>query len=190
MNTYINRRDWIVKNSKEVYDNPWITVRHSDVITPGDTDGIYGEVNFKNLAIGIIPIDQNGYTWRVGQFRFPLNTYSWEIPEGGGPIGIDPLESAKRELLEEVGYTAEEWNEFLQMDLSNSVTNERAVVFLAESLTFLNINHKDIEKLRLERLHFSTLYNQVIKGEITDSISVAAVLKLAVLRPEFLEIKK
>ena len=91
MNTYINRGDWIVKNSKEVYDNPWITVRHSDVITPGDTDGIYGEVNFKNLAIGIIPIDQNGYTWRVGQFRFPLNTYSWEIPEGGGPIGIDPL---------------------------------------------------------------------------------------------------
>ena len=190
MNTYINRGDWIVKNSKEVYDNPWITVRHSDVITPGDTDGIYGEVNFKNLAIGIIPIDQNGYTWRVGQFRFTLNTYSWEIPEGGGPIGIDPLESAKRELLEEVGYTAEEWNEFLQMDLSNSVTNERAVVFLAESLTFLGTDHEDTENLRLERLHFSTLYNQVIKGEITDSISVAAVLKLAVLRPEFLEIKK
>ena len=113
MNTYINRGDWIVKNSKEVYDNPWITVRHSDVITPADTDGIYGEVNFKNLAIGIIPIDQNGYTWRVGQFRFPLNTYSWEIPEGGGLIGIDPLESAKRELLEEVGYAAEEWNKFL-----------------------------------------------------------------------------
>ena len=100
------------------------------------------------------------------------------------------MESAKCELLEEVGYAAEEWNEFLPMDLSNSVTNERAVVFLAESLTFLNINHKDIENLRLERLHFSTLYNQVIKGEITDSISVAAVLKLAVLRPEFLEIKK
>jgi len=190
MNTYINRGDWIVKNSKEVYDNPWITVRHSDVITPGDTDGIYGEVNFKNLAIGIIPIDQNGYTWRVGQFRFPLNTYSWEIPEGGGPIGIDPLESAKRELLEEVGYTAEEWIEFLQIDLSNSVINERAVIFLAESLTFLGTNHEDIENFRLECLHFNILNNQVIKREITDSISVAAVLKLAVLRPEFLEIKK
>ena len=190
MNTYINRGDWIVKNSNEVYDNPWITVYHQDVITPGNTIGIYGTVEFKNLAIGIIPIDQDGYTWRVGQFRFPLNQYSWEIPEGGGPIGINPLESAKRELQEEVGYSAEHWSKFLQMDLSNSVTNERAVVFLAESLTFLGTSHEDTENLRLERLHFSKLYKQVLDGDITDSISVAAVLKLAVLRPEFLEIKE
>ncbi len=190
MNTYINRGDWIVKNSNQAYDNAWITVRHYDVITPGNTEGIYGEVHFKNLAIGIIPIDQDGYTWRVGQFRFPINTYSWEIPEGGGPIGINPLDSAKRELQEEVGYSAEHWSEFLQMDLSNSVTNERAVVFLAESLTFLGTSHDDTENLRLERLHFSTLYTQVLEGSIKDSISVAAVLKLAALRPEFLEIKK
>ena len=190
MNIYINRGDWIVKNFNEVYDNAWITVRHYEVITPGGTTGIYGEVNFKNLAIGIIPIDHEGYTWRVGQFRFPLNAYSWEIPEGGGPLGVNPLESAKRELQEEVGYTADEWTEFLQIDLSNSVTNERAVVFLAESLTFLGISHEDTENLRLERLHFSTLYNQVLKGLITDSISVAAVLKLAAIRPDFLEIKK
>ena len=126
----------------------------------------------------------------MGQFRFPLNAYSWEIPEGGGPLGINPLESAKRELQEEVGYTADEWTEFLQMDLSNSVTNERAMVFLAESLTFLGTSHEDTENLRLERLHFSTLYNQVLNGSIRDSISVAAVLKLAAIRPDFLEIKK
>jgi hypothetical protein len=89
-----------------------------------------------------------------------------------------------------VGYAAEEWNEFLQMDLSNSVTNERAIVFLAESLTFLGTSHEDTENLRLERLHFSSLYNQVLNGVITDSISVAAVLKLAILRPEFLKINK
>lgn len=135
-------------------------------------------------------VDEEGYTWRVGQFRFPLNAYSWEIPEGGGPLGINPLESAKRELQEEVGYAADEWTEFLHMDLSNSVTNERAVVFLAESLTFLGTSHEDTENLRLERLHFSTLYNQVLNGSIRDSISVAAVLKLAIIRPDFLEIKK
>ena len=188
MNININRGDWIVKNSNEAYENPWITVRHHDVITPGGNKGIYGEVNFKNIAIGIIPIDEDGYTWRVGQFRFPINKYSWEIPEGGGPIGINPLESAKRELQEEVGYTAKQWSEFLQLDLSNSVTNERAIVFLAESLTFIGTSHEDTENLRLERLHFSTLYQQVLNGLITDSISVAAVLKLALLRPEFLEI--
>ena len=190
MNININRGDWIVKNSNEAYENAWITVRHHDVITPGGTKGIYGEVNFKNIAIGIIPIDEDGYTWRVGQFRFPLNAYSWEIPEGGGPLGINPLESAKRELQEEVGYAADEWTEFLQMDLSNSVTNEHAMVFLAESLTFLGTSHEDTENLRLERLHFSTLYNQVLNGSIRDSISVAAVLKLAAIRPDFLEIKK
>ena len=126
----------------------------------------------------------------MGQFRFLLNAYSWEIPEGGGPLGVNPLESAKRELQEEVGYTADEWTEFIQIDLSNSVTNKRAVVFLAEFLTFLYTSHEDTENLRLERLHFSTLYNQVLKRLITDSISVAAVLKLAAIRPDFLEIKK
>ena len=126
----------------------------------------------------------------MGQFRFPLNAYSWEIPEGGGPLRVNPLESAKRELQEEVGYTADEWTEFIQIDLSNSVTNKRAVVFLAESLTFLYKYHEDTENIRLERLHFSTLYNQVLKRLITDSISVAAVLKLAAIRPDFLEIKK
>ena len=126
----------------------------------------------------------------MGQFRFLLNAYSWEIPEGDGPLGVHPLESAKRELQEEVGYTADEWTEFIQIDLSNSVTNKRAVVFLAEFLTFLYTSHEDTENLRLERLHFSTLYNQVLKRLITDSISVAAVLKLAAIRPDFLEIKK
>lgn len=187
MNTYIYKGDWKIKSSKEEYSNPWISLVHHEVITPGGTDGIYGEVQFKNVAIGIIPIDEEGYTWRVGQFRFPLNAYSWEIPEGGGPHDEPGLNSAQRELREEVGYEATHWEKFLEMDLSNSVSNERAEVYLAKGLTFLGTQHEDTENLTLERLHFSELYAQVLEGSIRDSISVAAVLKLAVMYPELLQ---
>lgn len=187
MNKYIYRGDWKIKASNEVYSNPWIKIVHHEVITPGDTDGIYGEVQFKNIAIGIIPIDDKGFTWRVGQYRFPLEAYSWEIPEGGGPVDIDPIESAKRELREEVGYEAGRWLNFLEMDLSNSVSNERAIVYLAEDLEFVGTEHEDTENLKIERIHFKDLHAQVMAGEIRDSISVAAVLKLALLRPELLE---
>ena len=187
MNTYIYKGDWKIKSSEDVYSNPWISIVHHEVITPGGTDGIYGEVKFKNVAIGIIPIDAEGYTWRVGQFRFPLNAYSWEIPEGGGPHHESSLHSAQRELREEVGYQASHWEKFLEMDLSNSVSNERAEVYLAKGLTFLGTEHEETENLALERLHFSELYQQVLSGEIRDSISVAAVLKLAVMYPELLQ---
>lgn len=187
MNTYIYRGDWKIKSSEEVYTNPWISIVHHEVITPGNTEGVYGEVNFKNVAIGIIPIDAQGFTWRVGQYRFPLHAYSWEIPEGGGPHHEESLVSAQRELREEVGYKAEYWEKFLEMDLSNSVTNERAEVYLAKDLTFLGTEHEATENLTLERLHFSELYEQVLSGEIRDSISVAAVLKLSVMYPELLQ---
>ena len=158
-----------------------------NVLTPGGSTGIYGEVHFKNLAIGILPIDENGFTWRVGQFRFPLNSYSWEIPEGGGSLGIDPLESAKRELLEEVGYTAKTWTPLLELHLSNSVSDEKAIVFLAEDLTEGISQPEDTENLTVEKIHFSELYQQVMDGIITDSISVATVLKLSILRPRLLK---
>lgn len=187
MNTYINRGDWKIKSSERMYSNPWIHIIHHEVVTPSGTDGIYGEVQFKNVAIGIIPIDEEGYTWRVGQYRFPLDAYSWEIPEGGGPLEDQTIESAKRELLEEVGYQANYWEKFLELDLSNSVTNERAEVFLARELTFLGTQHEETENLALERLHFADLHQQVLNGEIRDSISVAAVLKLGLLYPEFLQ---
>ena len=187
MNSIIYKGDWIIKGSKVTYENPWIKVNHHDVVTPGGSVGIYGEVQFKNLAIGILPIDKEGYTWRVGQFRFPLNTYSWEIPEGGGPHGTDPLKSAKRELLEEVGYTAKNWTPLLEMYLSNSVSNEKAIVFIAEDLTEGKSQPEDTENLTVEKIHFSELYQQVMDGIITDAISVAAVLKLSILRPRLLK---
>ena len=123
----------------------------------------------------------------MGQFRFPLNTYSWEIPEGGGPHGTDPLKSAKRELLEEVGYTAKNWTPLLEMYLSNSVSNEKAIVFIAEDLTEGKSQPEDTENLTVEKIHFSELYQQVMDGIITDAISVAAVLKLSILRPRLLK---
>jgi hypothetical protein len=98
-----NYNPWRVLNRKEIYDNAWINVTQFDVINPAGGNGIYGKVHFKNWAIGILPLDDALNTYLVGQYRFVLNQYSWEIPEGGGPIGIDALESAKRELREETG---------------------------------------------------------------------------------------
>src|SRR5438270_9230901 len=112
---------WQVKDKQVVYDNPWIQVVHHDVINPSGGKGMYGKVHFKGTAIGILPLDEQLNTWLVGQYRFPLNQYSWEIPEGGGPLGTDPLASAKRELLEETGLVAAQWSTLLDMHLSNSV---------------------------------------------------------------------
>jgi hypothetical protein len=104
-----NKNPWKTNSDQIVYQNNWIEVHHQEVTTPAGTPGVYGVVHFKNLAIGIIPLDHQNNTWMVGQFRYPLKKYSWEIPEGGGKIGIDPIESAKRELLEECGILAESW---------------------------------------------------------------------------------
>lgn len=186
MNTIYNRGDWKILKSDVTYENPWIKITHYDVITPGGTEGIYGEVGFKNKAIGILPIEENGYTWIVGQHRFPLDRYSWEIPEGGGPLNADPLDSAKRELREEVGLEAKKWELLLEMDLSNSVSNEEAIVFVARDFVEVPTEHEDTENLTIEKLHFSKLYERVITGEIRDSISVAAVLKLAALHPDLI----
>src|ERR1700749_2172291 len=91
---------WQIVSEKNVYDNPWINLTEYQVINPSGNPGIYGKVHFKNLAIGVLPLDEEMNTYLVGQYRFTLNQYSWEIPEGGGAAGEHPLDSAKRELLE------------------------------------------------------------------------------------------
>ncbi len=163
------------------YDNPWIQVEHHDVLTPGGTDGIYGVVRFKNLAIGIIPLEDNGDTWLVGQYRYPHASYSWEIPEGGGRVGVDPLLSAQRELAEEVGLTARSWRLILEMDLSNSVTDEQCLIYVARGLQPC-ASHPDVtEELALQRVPFAQLYHGVVSGRYRDSLTVAGVLKLGYL---------
>lgn len=169
---------WETVQIKEVYDNPWISVSHRDVITPSGSKGIYGVVHFKNIAIGIVPLDEEGFTWLVGQYRYPLGRYSWEIPEGGGKIGVDPLESAQRELLEETGIRAAHWEKVLDMHLSNSVSDEAAIIYLARELTFGESAPEETEELSIIRVPFEKAFEMVMQGEITDSMSVAAILKV------------
>lgn len=170
---------WKTKEIKEVYENPWIKVEEHDVLNPAGNNGIYGKVQFKNKALGIIPLDSEGFTWIVGQHRYPLDEYSWEIPMGGGPIGDDILESAKRELKEETGLTAKKWTEVLRIHTSNSVTDEEGFVFLAEDLKEGATEFEETEVLTIKKISFKELVSMVMNGGITDGISIAGILKVA-----------
>lgn len=172
---------WQTLSEKTVYENPWIRLTEHDVINPGGGKGIYGKVHFKNLAIGILPIDNQGNTWLVGQYRYPLKQYSWEIPEGGGAHGTDPLESAKRELKEETGIEAASWTEIQRIHLSNSVSDELGIIYLAKDLRFGVSEPEETEQLTIRRLPFREAVGMVLNGEITDSLSVAAILKAKIL---------
>ena len=171
------KNPWITKSAKDIYDNKWIQLTEYQVIHPGGGPGIYGLVHFKNTAVGIIPLDEHYNTWIVGQYRYTLNKYSWEIPEGGGKIGIDPLESAKRELLEETGIQAKKWEELLRLDLSNSVTDECGIVYVAKELSYHDPEPDDDEQLEIKKLPFSDLFNMALNGEISDGIALAAIFK-------------
>lgn len=173
---------WKTLKSELIYDNPWVSLTEHKVINPNGGDGIYGEIHFKNYAIGIVAIDEDDKIWLVGQYRFPLKQYSWELPEGGGPLDKDPLDSAKRELLEETGLVAKEWKELLRMHLSNSVSDELAIIYLAKDFTQLEAEPEETEQLQVKKIAFEEAYNMVIKGEITDSMSVAAILRMKLLR--------
>jgi len=171
------KNPWEIISGKLVYDNPWINLTQYEVITPAGTRGIYGKVHFKNIAIGVIVIDENGDTYLVGQYRFPLNEYSWEIPEGGCPEGTDYLTTAKRELKEETGFEAKTWTEILRMHVSNSVSDEYAVVYLAQDLVAGEAEPEETEKLTIQKMPFAQALQWVMEGKITDSISVAGILK-------------
>ncbi|HMQ60211.1 MAG TPA: NUDIX hydrolase [Flavilitoribacter sp.] len=171
------KNPWQTVSIERIYDNPWIAVSHRDVINPSGNKGIYGVVHFKNLAIGIVPLDEQGNTWLVGQYRYTIDQYSWEIPEGGCPLGTDPLASAQRELLEETGITAGKWEKILDFHTSNSVTDEAGMVFLARELSFGPSQPEETEKLEVRKLPFSEAVKMVESGEITDALSVMALLR-------------
>ena len=172
---------WTTISKKEAYDNPWIKVEEHQVITPTNKKGIYGKVSFKNLAIGILPLDENEYTWLVGQYRYTLDEYTWEIPMGGGPADQTSLESAQRELKEETGLLANEWTEILKIHTSNSVTDEVGYVYMARDLTQGETEFDDTEDLKIRHLPFKEAYEMVLNGQITDAISIAAILKTSIL---------
>ena len=178
------KNPWKTNSSKTAYKNPWIEVIHNEVTDPSGNAGIYGKVHFKNIAVGILPIDEHGNTWLVGQFRYTLNQYSWEIPEGGCPIGTDPLEAAKRELKEETGIMANNWSTLFDLHTSNSVTDEYGITYLAKGLTFGDSEPESTEDLAIKKVAFQEAYEMVLKGEITDLISISAIMKYQLMKLE------
>ncbi len=171
---------WTTHRTRTVYENPWIRVDESEVTNPSGGPGIYGVVHFKNRAIGVVPIDEEGHTWLVGQYRYPLGTYEWEIPEGGCPEGESFLEAAQRELREETGLIGEHYRVLWDgLALSNSVSDERATIFVATGLTQAEASPEGTEELCLRRLPLKEAIKMAKRGEITDAVSVMALLKLA-----------
>lgn len=172
-----NKNPWTTLSEKTVYENPWIEVSHRDVLTPSGNPGIYGKVHFKNLAIGIVPIDEQGNTWLVGQYRYTIDQYSWEIPEGGCPLGTDPLETAQRELKEETGISAQRWTKLQTIHLSNSVTDEYGMAYLAQDLTFGQAEPEDTEDLKVKKIPLSEALEMTLNGGITDALSILALMR-------------
>ena len=178
------KNPWKILNEKKMYSNPWIDVTEFDVLNPSGGKGIYGVVHFHNTAIGILPLDENNNTWLVGQYRFPLSQYSWEIPEGGGKKNIPFLESAKRELLEETGIEANQWTPIIETHLSNSAMDEFGIIYIARDLTFKNSEPEETEQLQVKKLPFSEVYEMVMNGKITDALTQLAVMKTKLLISE------
>jgi 8-oxo-dGTP pyrophosphatase MutT (NUDIX family) len=172
------KNPWQIISEKNVYDNKWINVIEYDVVNPNGGKGIYGKVHFKNIAIGIVVLDDELNTYLVGQYRFAIDEYSWEIPEGGGSLETDPVESARRELLEETGLVAHEWTPVLKMHLSNSVSDEYSIIYLARNLEQHTAMPEETEQLVVMKLPFEEAWRMVEEGLITDAMTVAAIQKV------------
>ena len=168
---------WVKLSSEVKYENPWIKVIEDKVKNPAGNDGIYGVVHFKTYAVAIIPLDENNITWIVGQYRYPQNSYEWEVVEGGCPEGTSPLDTARRELIEEVGLKAEQFEMILEMQLSNSTTDEISYTYIARGLTYVGEEPEEDERLTIKKLPFEEVYQMVLRGEIRDALAVGSILK-------------
>jgi 8-oxo-dGTP pyrophosphatase MutT (NUDIX family) len=171
------RNPWKILGSREIYVNPWIRVREDQVIRADGRPGIYGVVEFQNFALGIVPVTEDGDTFLVGQWRYPLEDYSWEVPEGGGPLTDPPLESAQRELKEETGLTATEWTDLGLFHLPNSVTDESGRIYLARGLSAGDADPEGDEVLAVRRLPLKDAFAMAMDGRITDGVSIVALAR-------------
>ena len=175
------KNPWTTLSTTEKYDNPWINVTHREVLIPNGQQGIYGKVHFKNIAVGVVPLDDKNNTWLVGQYRYPLGKYSWEIPEGGCLNGMNPLDAAKRELQEETGIIAKDWTKILDIHLSNSVTDEYGLAYVARDLSFGISSPEPCEDLVIKKVKFEEAFEMVMNGKITDSLSMVAIMKVQLM---------
>lgn len=168
---------WTVKGVTRPYENDWFALESYAVVHPGGKDGVYTVMRPRRLAVGVLPIEPDGSVHMVGQWRFPLGRYSWEMPEGGADPGEDALACAKRELAEETGLRAGRYLKVLELDISNSLTDERGVLFLAFDLKPGEATPDETEVLRRRRAPFLEVLARVCDGRIRDGLTVAAVLR-------------
>ena len=170
---------WKQLSTRTVWENDWMAVREDEVINPGGGRNLYGNIHFKNRAVAIVPLDDDGNTWLVGQQRYTLGEWSWELPMGGAPLGEEPLAAAMRELREETGLSAADWQELMRLHTSNSITDEVGIVFVARQLTAGEPEFEETEDLEIRKLPLADAVAMARRGEITDAISVAALLRVA-----------
>ena len=169
---------WKRLDRKLIYDNPWITVYEDQVINPGGGRNIYGNVHFKGKAIAIVPLDDDGNTWIVGQDRYTLGEYSWEVPMGASDAGEKPIDTAHRELKEETGLSAGQMTQVMRMHTSNSITDEEGFVFVARDLSEGDTAFDEMEVLDIRKLPLEEVVDMIRRQEMTDAISVAAILRV------------
>lgn len=172
---------WRTTSSKKVYENEWIGVREDAVVRPDGLPGIYGVVHFKHVAVGVLAVEGDE-VYLVGQYRYPLDAYSWEIPEGGCAGGEDPLEAARRELEEETGLRAEHWVGLGEAHLSNSVSDEYALWFLATDLTQGEQRPEGSERISVRKVTLACALAMALNGEITDALSLLAIMSYHLMR--------